>query len=439
MQRVPDVELLLEQLGLRQPLRALLTETKGCYLVGGALRDYLSGRTVRDLDFVVAGDPTPLARRLGKVLEGSWFWLDRERGHSRVVVPECAERIVCDFAPLQGGSIEVDLSRRDFTVNAMAYDLGLDGPGFLDPLDGRGDLARGILRPCRPLAFLDDPLRVLRGVRFGLTFTLNPSDDTRELMRQASGGLERVAGERLLGELALILGGPACSRGVRQLSEIGALEAVLGCCKEGEEVLSTLYSHLVSWDAGLTLQSPAPSGLQMTVAGGLSRLSLARLGLILRHLVPEDALGAIFERLRLPVRCRKVLCLLVELLGQPIAWPEDWPSGERARVRRLLDWPPDPLAVLWLQWLRRGCREEDLATVSAMEALLGKLAPEGTMPDLVTGDWLQNKLGLAPGPELGRRLESLRQEERSGRVETVSQARNYFLEKVGIGVDKKRG
>ena len=88
------------------------------WIVGGALRDELLGRSVRDVDVAVAGDPAPAARALAAELGGPVFRLSEAFGAWRVI--DRARRAVYDFAPLQGDSIESDLRRRDFTVNAMA-------------------------------------------------------------------------------------------------------------------------------------------------------------------------------------------------------------------------------------------------------------------------------------------------------------------------------
>ncbi|MDX6686528.1 MAG: poly(A) polymerase, partial [Baekduia sp.] len=99
------------------------------WVVGGAVRDELLGRPVADFDLVVGGDVRRAARALGKAAGGPAFELSGEFGAWRVMGP--GRRWQVDVAPLQGGSLDADLARRDFTVNAMARPLG--GGDVVDP------------------------------------------------------------------------------------------------------------------------------------------------------------------------------------------------------------------------------------------------------------------------------------------------------------------
>jgi tRNA nucleotidyltransferase/poly(A) polymerase len=112
------------------------------YLVGGYVRDRLLGRGSHDVDFAVEGDALGLARAVADWMHGSFVPLDDERGTGRVVTrDEHGQRLFVDFAVLQGRDITVDLSRRDFTIDAVALDIN-DLSRFIDPYDGRGDLGQ---------------------------------------------------------------------------------------------------------------------------------------------------------------------------------------------------------------------------------------------------------------------------------------------------------
>ncbi len=187
------------------------------WVVGGAIRDELLGRPVFDLD-VVCGEPERAARALYARGGDGVFPLSEQFGAWRVVLDR--SRTV-DFAPLQGGSIEEDLGRRDFTVNAIAVPLP-DGPA-VDPFDGREDVERRSLRPVSETAFADDPLRLLRAVRLEdeLGFRLEP--EAEELVRVKAGLVTLAAGERILDELQRLSPG-----GFDRLAGLGLLEPLGG-------------------------------------------------------------------------------------------------------------------------------------------------------------------------------------------------------------------
>ena len=142
------------------------------WIVGGAVRDRVLGKSVVDLDVVIDGDPAGAARSIAlqakQVGSGAaCFPLSEEFGAWRVVARDGAWQI--DVEGMRGGSLEADLALRDFTVNAIAEPL--DGGAPIDPLGGLADLRAGRLRCAGPAAFAEDPLRVLRLVRVAVSST----------------------------------------------------------------------------------------------------------------------------------------------------------------------------------------------------------------------------------------------------------------------------
>ena len=152
------------------------------WIVGGALRDELLGREVTDIDIVVEGDPEQAARELAKELRGPVFRLSEAFGAWRVV--DRREGRVYDFAPLQGETIEEDLAKRDFSVNAMARPS--EGGELIDPLGGRADLEARTLRVLGPAAYENDPLRPLRLARFAAELGFTPDGLRRAGVRRAA-------------------------------------------------------------------------------------------------------------------------------------------------------------------------------------------------------------------------------------------------------------
>lgn len=185
---------------------------KAAWIVGGAVRDELLGRPVVDID-IACRDPASAARRYGRPV----FPLSERHGAWRVALDD--GRTV-DFTPLQDG-IEVDLSTRDFTINAIARPLG--GGDLVDPFGGVRDLERRVLRAVSLSIFRDDPLRLLRAVRLEdeLGFRLDPG--TEQLVREHAALVERPAGERILAELVRL-----SSQGYERLAELGLLAPLGG-------------------------------------------------------------------------------------------------------------------------------------------------------------------------------------------------------------------
>jgi hypothetical protein len=194
------------------------------WVVGGAVRDELLGRTVVDVD-VVCADPEGAARRYARRSGGASFPLSERHGAWRVALD--GGRTV-DFTALQAGSIEGDLAQRDFTANSIAVPVGGGAP--LDPFDGRGDLERRTLRKVSDAAFDADPLRLLRAVRLEDELGLRLEPATEQLVRERAELAPLPSGERILGELERL-----SLPGWLRLDELGLLAALGGSARRLRE------------------------------------------------------------------------------------------------------------------------------------------------------------------------------------------------------------
>ena len=191
--------------------------SEDAWVVGGAVRDELLGRTTLDVD-VACRDPERSARALVARVGEAVFPLNEEFGAWRVLLDRST---TVDFSPLRGSSIDDDLAARDFTVNAIARPV--TGGEYVDPFGGRADVERGALRAVSPDVFDHDPLRLLRGVRLEdeLGFRLDPQAEA--LTRAKAGLLTRAAGERILDELQRL-----SADGIERAGELGLLEPLGG-------------------------------------------------------------------------------------------------------------------------------------------------------------------------------------------------------------------
>ena len=196
------------------------------YLVGGAVRDLLISRISPDLDFAVPSNGIVLARKVANALHADFVPLDDERDTGRVIaINEDGSRIFLDFAVYRGANLEEDLRARDFTINAIAYNLR-DGT-IIDLLEGGNDLRQKLIRACSPTALSDDPVRILRAIRQASAFGFRIEKNTRELMKQATGQLDRISPERLRDEVFKILKGSKPDASIRALEMLGVLSYIM--------------------------------------------------------------------------------------------------------------------------------------------------------------------------------------------------------------------
>lgn len=228
-----------------QPFNAPKTPLR-VFLVGGAVRDLLLEKAVRDLDVLVEGDLTAITDQLPQL-----EWKFYERFMTASVVLDTGEldlitaRSEIYSAPGQlpevtPDSARIDLERRDFTVNAMALELTLlddvaperCGPAgrqilvqLLDPLNGLEDLRQGRLRVLHDQSFYDDPTRLYRAVRYMARLGLTPTKETELQMRQSvkEGVLQTLTNDRILRELFLNFKENRCAEAFRLMADYGLL------------------------------------------------------------------------------------------------------------------------------------------------------------------------------------------------------------------------
>jgi len=434
------------------------------YVVGGAVRDELLGVPVQELDFVVPGVGHAELRAAlephGRVED---LIVADQRVGARLLPHDKDARALqpsgIEFAPPRverstgpgrhdfeivadaGISLEQDMERRDFTINAIARRL--ETGEVLDPLGGRTDLERGVLRTTSPTSFRDDPLRIVRGLRFVSQLGFDPDEDTLRQMREWAPQLEHVSGERIggglaadgLGELSKLLLGAHPAKALRLARDAGVLlhllpefEPAIGYDQESARQHLTLDEHVFA-----VVQAGADAGVPLEV----------RLATLLHDLGKPEAerdggdhaaIGAAvaaraLSRLRYPTRLRAYVVRLVR--EHPFA-----PEGEPLPVdaRRFLARHGERLALDLLAH-----RAADLAgkTVSESEwDWLGRfrtlVEQERTQPhrlaDLAVDGADLIAVGFSEGPELGRALATLLAEvvedpQRNRREHLLSRAR----------------
>ena len=401
--------------GIGQALQVVLRlaeeEGRALYLVGGGLRDLVLGREQVDIDLVGEGGMRSLAEAAVAALGGRWL---EHRAFGTVTVEGQDFRLDLAMARaeryarpgalprVRPASIGEDLARRDFTINAMALALcGRQRGQLLDPFDGRGDIARGLVRVLHDRSFIDDATRILRAVRYETRFSFGIEEKTLALLKRDLAYLDTISGARLQHELLRLLAEDEPEKGLLRCQELGVLAAIHKALRFDDELAAACRR------ARPVGQPPPQPQLY--------------LGLLGTRLSPADA-GAAALRLALPKRQRQALEGAAEL-AHLLPWlsrPDVRPSQV---VERLKPYPL-PAVHAW--------------------ALVASQSPAGEKVSRYLSEWRYVKpsldgralarLGIARGPLTGgvlRLLKAARLDgQASSRQEEVEMVRGVLAGRV---------
>ena len=450
-------------------VRAALQGGPTAWLVGGVVRDALLGRPVVDVDLAVAGDARATAQAVARALGGPVFSLSESFGAWRAL--DGQRRFHVDVSALQGDTIEDDLARRDFTVNAIAVPLA--GGDALDPHGGARDLDQGLLRLVSPQAYEEDPLRPLRLVRLAAELGLKPEGETERLTAAAAARLSEPSPERVFAELRRLVMAEGVLEGLELANRLGVLGAVLPELTELEGMEQSRFHHLDVLDHTLEVlrqliaieaDTAAVFGdlgpgvaavLAEPLADELTRGQALRLGALFHDVgkpatrairedgrvtfighdrVGEQLVSDIFRRLRTSERLRSFVARLTRehlRLGflvhdRPLA-----PRGVHDYLRRC---QPVEVEVTVLSCADRmataapGQQEWIAAHLELARELMGAAMAwraEGPPRAPLRGDELARELEMVPGPELGAILADLESAVYAGEVATREEAVAY--------------
>lgn len=395
----------------RQHLLHMIADVAGglgfpIYMVGGSVRDLMLGRAINDIDLTIEGDAGALAesilRRIGgKIMIHSRFgtarWTPTESIYERLNVPVPQ---IMDFPPhldfvsarseiytqpgalptVKMSSIEDDLRRRDFTINAMA--MRLDGINFgelLDVVDGQSDLERGMIRVLHPKSFVDDPTRMFRAIRYARRYDFEVDPDTLRLFNDgAKSILADLSGERLRHELDLMFDEENRIPMLERSKELGLLSVVHPALLRADHNRLIQINEKISESYG-----------KIEVPDILSFTQTLEWILYLMNLSEKDIEG-IAERLTFPV-------LLTKAVSAASSLYRDLPSFE--------DWKPS-------QWTFHLDELPSIAVFAVCLAVSEQhlreyLTTWRNIKPFTTGDDLK-ELGLDPGPRYKEILSRLR-------------------------------
>ena len=236
---------------LRNLLLSNLDFYEEVYLVGGYIRDGLAQIPSHDLDFVLRRNSIQAARSIADHFNGDFYVMDKERQTARAIIQnDSNEKTIIDCSLLDENGINSDLSRRDFTINALSLDLNHPDQ-IIDTLGGVNDLKEKRLKLCSDASLELDPVRTLRSVRFIQSFGLNVSDDTKSLIQANSKNLVKVSAERIRDEVFNIFALERILDSVMLLDDFRILEVVfpeIPCLKKlnpGLPHVHNVFDHTV--------------------------------------------------------------------------------------------------------------------------------------------------------------------------------------------------
>jgi len=217
---------------IKKHLQSILQLSKSyqseLYIVGGTLRDLILGRQCSDYDFALNG-ASILAKQYAHDTKSALVPLDTTPGREtfRVVV---RKNVYFDFSELQGNSIESDLSRRDFSINALAISLPNFIKGskkYIDPHSGQKDIKNKVIRVLPGSIFSKDPLRMLRAFRFMSILEFKIESTTLKKIKTLHPKISRVSPERIWNELNLLLNTKKASPSIQAMDNSRLLESLI--------------------------------------------------------------------------------------------------------------------------------------------------------------------------------------------------------------------
>ena len=432
----PRLKLVLDEVA---PIaQSLVASGFRAYLVGGIVRDQLLGKELgpkADIDLTTDANPDQIKEAVGPIADALWTQGERfgtigiklgEREfeittHRGEVYEADSRKPLVQF----GKEIAADLSRRDFTVNAMAIEVGQGEPRLVDNHGGAADLHNKILRtPLDPeISFSDDPLRMLRAARFIAGYQLEPVAELVEAVRENASRLEIVSAERIRDELDKLMVVPDPSRGLWFIVDTGLADHFLPELPAMRLEQDPIHHHKDVLAHTIAVVSNTKPERLVRLAALLHDVGKPRTRAYADHGVTfhhHEVVGARMARDRMQAlkysnddvaAVRKLVYLHLRFhgYGDGDAWTD---SAVRRFVRdagkqyeRLIDLTSSDCTTRNKRKAARLAQQMKDFT-ARVEVLQQKEALDAIRPDL-DGKAVMDHLGIGPGPHIGKALEML--------------------------------
>jgi len=422
------------------------------YIVGGSVRDALLGRVHDDFDFATDAAPDKIVKLVEGYADELWKigmqfgTIGLEKAGLKIEITTYRRELYdtdsrqpqVDFV----ASIETDLSRRDFTVNAMAFKL--PSGEFMDLFDGLNDLAnRELKTPLSPdESFNDDPLRMLRALRFVSTLITEPSAEVLSSIKRLKERLKIVSAERVQAELSKLLLGLAPSQGLYYLATTGLSDEFLPELSELASCVDPLHRHKDLLEHTLTVVENVPADLELRLAALLHDIGKPRtksFGPDGVHFYHHEMLGAKMAKRRLralkyPGKVIENTIKIIEMHMRFHTYRLGWADSA---VRRYVRDCGSNLAKI-NQLVRADCTSRNpnqsrkfarlLDELDQRIAYLEKEEESAKIRAPLNGNEVMDYLHLKPGPRVGEVMKALLEARLEEKVMTRESAYK-FIEK----------
>ena len=442
-------------------------QAESCYIVGGFLRDCLLNRESCDVDIVVPQNTAEsTAKRLADFINGYFVELDNVNNIYRVVFEDKINYV--DIADCTGSCIKEDLKRRDFTINAIAYDLKKQK--LIDINSGLEDLKKGIIREISEFNITNDPIRILRAFRFQSELGFNFSDELKTIIKKHCLLIKNPAKERVNTELIKLFDGKYADGTLTDMENFGILEQVFPFVKDLKKVPPNSHHHLGLLEHSIetvkqvqlyyeNAVADVKSHLDETLFAGHKRIAYLKLGAFLhdtgkpsvwtidtqtgRHrFIMHDSEGAkIIEPYLKDLKfSKKQISYLQKIIKNHI-----YPAGvvtsdetsEKAYLRfyrKMGDETIDLIAIAYadrMSALGPEITQEMInKNINGLDKLLNGYLKQKTelkpLPKLLDGKEIMQILNIPQSKELGKIIEKLKEAQISSDVITKEDAINFI-------------
>jgi tRNA nucleotidyltransferase (CCA-adding enzyme) len=371
------------------------------YLVGGSVRDALLQRyqTPLDLDFVLPAKAIVTAKRIARLYHGGFVVLDEAREIARVVFGQGT----LDLANQEGASLETDLNRRDFTINAIAYNI--KSQQLVDPLGGLADLEQGVLRMVSVKNLEDDPLRLLRAYRQAAQLNFTLEAETQKAIGDRAFLLKTIAAERVQAELNYLLTAPQGNKWLAAAREDGLLNFWLP------------NSHRVD----LVQLDAISRGVEFCLESGLERSQLAILAK-LSAIVASEADMAELELSNLKYARTQIKAVIKTVKYLPGLQQ----MTQQMSLREQYFWFLEVKDIFPILIARAIALEIPITIIDPLiKRYLDPTDPVAHPQCLVTGNDLMRELNLKPSRAIGELLTEIQIAQIESKIATFQQAIDF--------------
>ena len=408
--------------GVRTVLNTLYDGGFEAYLVGGCIRDFLLGRETKDFDIATSATPDEVERLFEKTIG-----VGKAFGVMKVVVSPDREVEVATFrkdgpytdhrrpTKIEFGEVKEDGARRDFTINALYFDVKTNR--VLDLFGGMDDLKAKTLRAIGAPEdrFKEDALRLLRAVRFASRFEFKIEEATRVAILKKAPLIRKISIERIRDELEKMITHSSARAAVKELDALGLLENVM------PEIGVAKLQQKKVWDQTLRVLGVMGQyeGVEpVSFYWGLFILPTLRLLPIEKR---DDEAKRIANRLKLSKECAGQMAYLVRETPK-------FRDAFSMREATLLRWMKDENFELLVRFhgLDAISYDGNLAGLEFVRSIYSEAKRRLDMKPLITGEDLV-KLGMTPGPKFTEILRSIEDLVLEGSLSTSAQALEYVL------------